>query len=57
MHRLKGQPGPLGKPDERLFLRLGGDPPYAPETGVPAGTMREYPVPAALRDCVSSVID
>lgn len=56
MHRLKSQPGSLGKSKERLFLRLEGDPLYAPETGVPAGTMREYPVPAALRDCVSSVI-
>jgi AraC-like DNA-binding protein len=40
---------------ERLFLRLDGDPLYAPETNVPAGTMREFAVPAPLRECVSNV--
>lgn len=38
---------------ERLFLRLEGDPLYAPETTVPGGTMREFAVPAALRPFVA----
>ena len=33
---------------ERLFLRLDGDPLYAPETSVPAGTLREFAVDAPL---------
>jgi AraC-like DNA-binding protein len=41
---------------ERLFLRLPDDPLYAPETSVPAGTMREFPVPPALRDLVANVM-
>ncbi|TFZ04513.1 helix-turn-helix domain-containing protein [Ramlibacter rhizophilus] len=41
---------------ERLFLRLDGDPLYAPETTVPAGTMRELAVPAALRGLVAHLI-
>lgn len=41
---------------ERLFLRLPDDPLYAPETSVPAGTMREFAVPLALRDVVANVI-
>lgn len=41
---------------ERLFVRLAGDPLYAPETTVPAGTMREFAVPAALRGCVAHVL-
>jgi len=41
---------------ERLFLRLDGDPLYAPETTVPAGSMRELAVPAALRSQVSHLI-
>jgi len=41
---------------ERLFLRLDGDPLYAPETTVPAGTMREFTVPAALRGQVAHLI-
>lgn len=41
---------------ERLFLRLDGDPLYAPETTVPAGTMREHGVPAALREQVVNLI-
>jgi AraC-like DNA-binding protein len=40
---------------ERLFLRLPGDPPCAPETTVPAGTLRAFPVPAALRPAVAHV--
>jgi AraC-like DNA-binding protein len=34
---------------ERLFVRLPGDPVYAPETTVPAGTMRELALPRELR--------
>src|SRR5262245_30797875 len=41
---------------ERLFVRLEGDPLYAPETTVPAGTMRQYVVPAALREYVAHVL-
>lgn len=41
---------------ERLFLRLPDDPLYAPETSVPAGAMREFAVPPALRDVVANVI-
>jgi methylphosphotriester-DNA--protein-cysteine methyltransferase len=41
---------------ERLFLRLPDDPLYAPETSVPAGTMRELAVPEPLRDFVASVM-
>ena len=41
---------------ERLFVRLDGDPLYAPETTVPAGTMRELGVPAALRGLVAHLI-
>ncbi len=40
---------------ERLFLRLDGDPLYAPETSVPAGTMREFAVSPALREHVASI--
>lgn len=38
---------------ERLFVRLEDDPLYAPETTVPAGTMREFVVPPALRAFVA----
>lgn len=38
----------------RLFVRLPGDPVYAPETTVPAGTMRELAVPPALRHVVAN---
>lgn len=41
---------------ERLFLRLDDDPLYAPETTVPAGTLREFAVPAALQAQVAHVI-
>jgi AraC-like DNA-binding protein len=41
---------------ERLFVRLDGDPLYAPETSVPAGTMRELGVPASLREQVAHLI-
>lgn len=41
---------------ERLFLRLDGDPLHAPGTTVPAGTMRELRLPAALRERVAHVI-
>ena len=40
---------------ERLFLRLDGDPLYAPETTVPGGTMREFAVLPALRSHVSNL--
>lgn len=40
---------------ERLFLRLDGDPLCAPETTVPASTMRAFAVPAALRPLVAHV--
>lgn len=40
---------------ERMFLRLEGDPLYAPETSVPAGAMREHCVDARLREVVSHV--
>lgn len=42
--------------NQRLFLRLDGDPLYAPETNLPAGTMREFALPAPLADHVSSMI-
>lgn len=41
---------------ERLFLRLEDDPLYAPETSIPAGTLREFAVPAALQDHVAHVM-
>jgi AraC-like DNA-binding protein len=41
---------------ERLFLRLEDDPLYAPETGAPAGTMREFAVPAVLQELVANAI-
>ena len=41
---------------ERLYLRLDDDPLYAPETTVPAGTMREFAVPALLRAQVAHLI-
>lgn len=41
---------------ERLFLRLEGDPLYAPETSVPAGAMREVAVHEALQEQVSSIL-
>jgi len=41
---------------ERLFVRLDGDPLYAPETTVPAGTMREFAVPASMREHVAHVL-
>lgn len=34
---------------ERLFLRLDDDPLHGPESSVPAGTLRAFPVGAALR--------
>lgn len=40
---------------ERLYLRLDGDPLYAPETSVPEGTMREFAVDDALRAHVSHI--
>ncbi|MBL0889737.1 MAG: AraC family transcriptional regulator [Gemmatimonadaceae bacterium] len=40
---------------ERLFLRLDGDPLCAPETTVPASTLRAFAVPAALRPLVAHV--
>lgn len=47
---------PHAAPPERLFVRLEDDPLYAPETTVPAGTMRDFAVPAALRDHVAHVM-
>ena len=41
---------------DRLFLRLDDDPLYAPETTVPAGTLREFAVPTALQDNVTHVM-
>ncbi|WP_225781735.1 helix-turn-helix domain-containing protein [Xenophilus sp. Marseille-Q4582] len=43
-------------PPERLYLRLDGDPVYAPETTVPAGTLREFAVPAPLQAQVAHLI-
>jgi AraC-like DNA-binding protein len=40
----------------RLFVRLDGDPLYAPETGVPRGTLREFAVDAALQGHVANVM-
>jgi AraC-like DNA-binding protein len=48
--------GPVRHSSERLFLRLDGDPVYAPETEVPAGTLAERPVPAALAGLVSPIL-
>lgn len=41
---------------ERLYLRLEGDPVHAPETTVPAGTLKAIAVPAPLRSCMANVI-
>lgn len=41
---------------ERLFLRLDDDPLHGPESGVPAGTLRAFPVEAALRGHVSHLM-
>lgn len=41
---------------ERLFVRLEDDPLYAPETSVPAGTLREFAVPASLQAHVANVV-
>lgn len=40
---------------ERLYLRLDGDPLYAPETSVPWGTMRELPVWQELQQHVAHI--
>ncbi len=40
---------------ERLYLRLHDDPLCAPETTVPAGTLRGFAVPVALRSSVAHV--
>lgn len=40
---------------ERLFLRLPDDPPCALGTTVPAGTLREFAVPAPVRSLVAHV--
>jgi AraC-like DNA-binding protein len=40
---------------ERLFLRLSGDPPCAPETTVPSATLRAFTVPTPLRSAVADV--
>lgn len=41
---------------ERLFVRLDDDPLYAPETTLPAGTLSEFAVPAALGRHVAHVM-
>lgn len=41
---------------DRLFLRLPDDPLYAPETTVPAETMREFTVPPVLAPYVANAI-
>ena len=41
---------------ERLFLRLEDDPLHGPESAMPAGTLRAFPVSAALRGHVSHVM-
>jgi AraC-like DNA-binding protein len=41
---------------ERLFLRLDDDPLHGPESSVPAGTLRAFPVGAALRGHVSHLM-
>lgn len=41
---------------ERLFLRLDEDPVHGPESGAPAGTLRAFPVAAALRPYVAHVL-
>lgn len=41
---------------ERLFLRLDGDPVYAPETTVPDGTMRGFAVQAPLAEHVAHIV-
>ncbi|NRF65757.1 AraC family transcriptional regulator [Aquincola sp. S2] len=40
---------------ERLFVRLDGDPLYAPETDVPAGTMQGFAVAPPLREFVANI--
>jgi AraC-like DNA-binding protein len=40
---------------ERIFLRLPDDPPCAPGTTVPAGTLRGFAVPAPVRSVVAHV--
>lgn len=42
--------------DERLFVRLPGDPVYAPETDAPAGTLTERPVPGPLARLVAPIL-
>lgn len=44
---------PMG---ERLFLRLDDDPLHGPESSVPAGTLRAFPVGAALRGHVAHLM-
>ncbi|WP_019654956.1 helix-turn-helix domain-containing protein [Variovorax atrisoli] len=41
---------------DRLFLRLDDDPLHGPESGAPAGTLRAFPVAAALRGHVSHLM-
>lgn len=41
---------------ERLYLRLDGDPLYAPETSVPAGTLREFAVASSLEAAVAHIV-
>ena len=41
---------------ERLFLRLEDDPLHGPESAMPAGTLRAFPVSATLRGHVSHLM-
>ncbi|MCG8420382.1 MAG: helix-turn-helix domain-containing protein [Proteobacteria bacterium] len=41
--------------DERIYLRLDGDPLYAPESLVPVGTMREFAVPPMLAPQIAQI--
>lgn len=41
---------------ERLFLRLDDDPLHGPESGVPAGALRAFPVGAALRGHIAHIL-
>ena len=46
----------MAAPTERLYARLDGDPLYAPETSVPAGTLRGFAVARALESSVAHIV-
>jgi AraC-like DNA-binding protein len=46
----------VSAPTERLYVRLDDDPLYAPETSVPAGTLRDLHVPRGLEHCVAHLV-